>query len=144
MKLTRLTRPRFVGVLGLLLLAAGLIAACGNDEPSGRVFFTGIEGGAQVTSPVKVGMGVEGLTVEPANGVREGFGHHHILVDVGFTPFGQEIQKDIRHLHFGKGQTEASIELEAGEHTLRLLFADGEHVPYNPLVSDVITITVIE
>ena len=131
-KITRLTNSRLVGALGLLLLAAGLFAACGDDEPSGSVFFIGIENGDQVASPVQVGMGVEGLTVEPANGVREGFGHHHILVDVGFTPFGQEIPKDIRHIHYGKGQTEASFELEPGEHTLRLLFANGEHVPYDP------------
>ncbi len=144
LELTRLTGKRLVGVLGLLLFAVGLLAACGDDEPLGRVFFIGIEDGDRVSSPVQVRMGVEDLTVEPANGIREGFGHHHILVDVGLTPAGQEIPKDIRHLHFGKAQTEAAIELEPGDHTLRLLFANGEHVPYDPTISEVITINVTE
>jgi len=89
-------------------------------------------------------MGIEGLTVEPSGDIRDGFGHHHILVDVEFTPVGQEIPIDMRHIHFGKGQTEASLELDPGEHTLRLVFADGEHVPYDPIISALVSITVVE
>ncbi len=35
--------------------------------------------------------------------------------------------------HFGKGQTEASLTLLAGKHTLKLVFADYAHKPFNPL-----------
>ncbi|MBI2856641.1 MAG: DUF4399 domain-containing protein, partial [Chloroflexi bacterium] len=31
-----------------------------------------------------------------------------------------------------------------GEHTLRLLFAKGNHVPYDPAITDSIKITVVE
>ena len=57
----------------------------------------------------------------------EGAGHFHILVDTDFIPAGQVIPTDEQHLHYGKGQTEISLELEPGEHTLRLQFADGAH-----------------
>ena len=53
------------------------------------------------------------------------------------------IPADDNHIHFGKGQTETSVELEPGQHTLQLLLGDGNHVPHNPpLISPQITITV--
>jgi hypothetical protein len=46
-------------------------------------------------------------------------------------------------MHFGKGQTETSLTLPAGKHTLELVFADYAHMPFNPpLHSQKITITV--
>jgi hypothetical protein len=40
---------------------------------------------------------------------------------------GAEIPFDETHLHFGKGQTEASIPLTPGKHTLTLQFANALH-----------------
>lgn len=52
-------------------------------------------------------------------------------------PFSDETR------HFGGGQTEATLELEPGTHTLQLLFMDYRHVSFDPpLVSEKITITV--
>ena len=48
-------------------------------------------------------------------------------------------------LHFGKGQTETTLQLKPGKHTLQLVLGDHIHVPFNPLVaSEKITITVTE
>jgi hypothetical protein len=45
--------------------------------------------------------------------------------------------------HFGGGQTQADIELDAGEHTLQLILGDMAHVPLSPmLTSEKITIKV--
>lgn len=45
--------------------------------------------------------------------------------------------------HFGGGQTEATIELPPGTHTLQLLVGDHMHIPHDPpIMSDPITITV--
>ena len=45
--------------------------------------------------------------------------------------------------HFGLGQTETSVELKPGTHTLQLLVADQNHIPHHPVVmSERITITV--
>jgi hypothetical protein len=46
-------------------------------------------------------------------------------------------------LHFGKGQTQTTLTLAPGKHTLQLVFADLNHIAMNPpLVSKKITITV--
>jgi hypothetical protein len=46
-------------------------------------------------------------------------------------------------VHFGKGQTEASVTLTPGKHTLQLLLGDQMHIPFDPVVvSPKITITV--
>ena len=82
---------------------------------------------ATVSSPFEVVMAATGLVVEPSGELNEGAGHFHILVDTDFIPAGQVIPTDEQHLHYGKGQTTISLELEPGEHTLRLQFADGAH-----------------
>jgi hypothetical protein len=52
-------------------------------------------------------------------------------------PFSDKI------LHFGQAQTEASVNLAPGPHTLQLVLAGGNHVPHDPpVVSEKITITV--
>lgn len=129
-------------ITGFMTLALITLTACGGKQPAGKVFFLDSQDGAEVVSPFRVRMGVEGLIVEPADGIRAGSGHHHILIDVASTPLDQEIPKDVRHLHFGKGQTEAILDLEPGQHTLKLVFANGTHIPYNPPITDTITITV--
>ena len=44
---------------------------------------------------------------------------------------------------FGKGQTETTLDLAPGTHTLQLVMGDKDHIPHNaPVFSEVITITV--
>jgi hypothetical protein len=46
-------------------------------------------------------------------------------------------------VHFGKGQTETSVTLPPGKHTLQLVLGDSLHIPHDPAVySKQITITV--
>jgi hypothetical protein len=46
-------------------------------------------------------------------------------------------------MHFGKGQTEATIDLKPGKHTLQLVMGDGNHMLHNPpVMSEKITVTV--
>ena len=55
----------------------------------------------------------------------------------------EPIPMDQHHLHFGKGQTEATIDLAKGQHTLQLVLGDWSHVPHKPpVMSERITITV--
>ena len=84
--------------------------------------------GATVSSPFDVVMASAGLVVEPSGEINEGAGHFHILVNTDFIPAGQVIPTDDQHLHYGQGQTAISLELEPGEHTLRLQFANGAHI----------------
>ncbi|MBC7950443.1 MAG: DUF4399 domain-containing protein [Rhodospirillaceae bacterium] len=90
-------------------------------------------------------MGLKGMGVAPAGVVWANAGHHHVLVDVPPPPADEPIPNDRNHLHFGKGQTEARIELPPGKHTLQLILGDEKHFPFDPpLLSNKITITVKE
>jgi hypothetical protein len=139
-------------VLILALLAATPAFAQGTPSAEGAaVYFIGLEDGATVTSPVTIRFGLTGMGVAPAETVAEGTGHHHLLIDrapFGEGEFGAEeftlaIPKDDNHMHFGKGQTEVTLDLAPGQHTLQLVLGDHGHVPHEPpIVSPVITITV--
>lgn len=122
-----------------------LLSACGQDKGA-SVFFIEPADGATLQSPVTVKFGIKGMEVAPAGTQTPNTGHHHLLINVEELPdLSKPIPADEQHRHFGKGQTEASIELAPGTHTLRLLLGDGMHVPHKPVVmSDPITITVTE
>jgi hypothetical protein len=104
------------------------------------VSFAAPSDGASVSNPVRVAFATSHFTVEPAGVVHEHAGHLHVMVDVPCLDPGQPIPKDASHLHFGGGQTEATVDLSAGEHTLCLQAGDGAH---NALgLTDQITVTV--
>jgi len=124
------------------LLLGGLSTLAMAETPD--VFFISPADGATVTSPVTVQFGLTGMGVAPAGVERPGTGHHHLLIDAkSLPPAGQPIPADEHHKHFGGGQTQVSLELPPGEHTLQLLVGDQNHVPLEPsVVSEKISITV--
>lgn len=126
----------------IVVLAVG---ACGKKEPEGakgRVFFSEPQDGEEITGPVKVVMGVEGMEIKPAGEVIEGTGHHHLLINQDSMAAGQVIPTDDNHRHFGKGQTETELELAPGDYKLTLQFADGLHRSYGKDLSATIQIKV--
>ena len=122
-------------VIALILILSG----CG--APDG-VFFVNLEDGQTVSSPVKVEMGVNGMEIKPAGEIIKGTGHHHIIIDGNWIKTGDVVPANKTHIHFGKGQTETSLELEPGQHTLTLQFANGAHQSFGEAWSKTITITV--
>lgn len=99
--------------------------------------------GDVVSSPVTVVFGLKGMGVAPAGTDKEHTGHHHLLIDTPIPAMDQPIPADDNHKHFGKGQTETTIELSPGKHTLQLLLGNWLHVPHDPVVaSEVVEITV--
>lgn len=113
-------------VLALIFLALALVA-CANANQA-EVSFVEPKNGAAVASPVKVKMAATNFVVEPAGEVKEGAGHLHIMVDAPCVAAGQVVPKDDTHLHYGKGQVEAELELTPGKHILCLQAADGAHI----------------
>ena len=94
---------------------------------------------ATVSSPVTVCMEAWGVEVEPAKkGVNEGKGHNSPLP----ADLGKPIAKNATHVHMGDGSRCKTLTLSPGKHTIRSLFAKGNHIPYNPALTDVIEITV--
>ena len=113
--------------------------APGNAE----LYFISPAAGATVSSPVSVRFGLKNMGVAPAGVQMDNTGHHHLLVDTDLPPLDFPIINDENHLHFGGGQTEVTLELPPGEHSLQLLLGDFAHIPHEPAVrSERITITV--
>ncbi|MGH8897457.1 MAG: DUF4399 domain-containing protein [Egibacteraceae bacterium] len=112
----------------------------GSQAAQSYVDFAEPQNGATVSSPVTVKMKAEGITIEPAGVVRPGAGHFHVMIDTPCPAAGQVIPADDTHKHYGKGQTEATLELTPGQHTLCLQAADGAHTALAP--TKTITITV--
>lgn len=106
-----------------------------------KVFFVNLSDGQNVPNELKVVMGVSGMEVHPAGELIAGTGHHHILIDGKPMKKGMFIPKDGNHIHFGDGQTEATIQVPSGEHTLTLQFANGAHFSYGEQLSATITVT---
>ena len=131
--------------LTLLPVAAGRAVAATASPAGATAYIITPRDGAKVKSPVVVRFGLKGMGVTHAGDEFKNAGHHHLLVDVTDkldpdTP----IPADEHHLHFGAGQTETTLDLPKGKHTLQLVLGDAGHVPFNPSVeSKKITITVI-
>lgn len=100
--------------------------------------------GDTVGRDVVVQFGLKGMGVAPAGVTLDRTGHHHLLIDVATPPAANvPIPADARHVHFGGGQTQTSITLEAGTHTLQLNLGDALHRQFDPpVLSPKITITV--
>lgn len=115
-----------------------------KPSPAGaRAYIIAPQDGATVTSPISVVFGLAGAGVAPAGTVKADTGHHHLLIDAPMPALDAPIPADERHVHFGGGQTETTVTLTPGTHTLQLLLGDELHVPHDPpLVSDVVTISV--
>jgi hypothetical protein len=123
-----------------LFLALSLFN-CGTSQ-KGEVFFLEPSDGAELSSPVTAKFGVKNLAVEPAGEIKPGSGHHHLLINHESTPSGDTIPADQTHIHYGKAQAEAQLNLEPGNYKLTMQFANGAHQSYGPELSQTISITV--
>lgn len=140
-----MTAKQLLALLAVVLYACTTAAWARTPAPEGaKVYFISPVDGETVSSPVIVRFGLSGMGVAPAGMGNENTGHHHLLIDVDdLPPLDQPVPADDNHLHFGGGQTETSIELAPGKHTLQLLMGDMNHLPHEPaLVSEKITIEV--
>ncbi len=126
----------------MIILVVGLINC--EKKTNGKVFFVSPQNGEEVKSPVAFKMGVEGMEIQPAGEVKEGKGHHHIIINGDSISSGQPVPfVEKKTYHYGKGQTEASIELEPGEYDVTLQFANGAHISYGTELSSKIRIKVV-
>lgn len=114
------------------------------SPPGAQAYIISPRDGETVSSPVTVVFGLSGMGIAPAGVTFEGAGHHHVLIDTDLPEnLSIPLPADEKHVHFGKGQTQAPIELAPGTHTLQLVLGDHLHIPFDPLVvSPKITITV--
>lgn len=141
-----MTIARAVTTLLAISFVAPAFASDLTPAPEGaRAYIVSPADGETLRSPVTVVFGLEGMGIAPAGADLPNTGHHHLLVNV--DPADVEMQyslpADDNYRHFGGGQTQVTLDLPQGTHTLFLLLGDYGHVPHDPpIMSEVITINV--
>ena len=138
---------RAVAIAAVALASIATFAWAQERTPSpagAEVYIISPKDGATVKSPVTIQFGLKGMGVAPAGVKFENTGHHHLLIDTDVpADMNAPLPTSDNVRHFGKGQTEASVELKPGKHTLQLVLGDQSHIPLNPsVISKKITITV--
>jgi Domain of unknown function (DUF4399) len=135
-------------VITALLIGASLASAQERTPaPAGaEAYIIAPKNGAHVHSPVLVQFGLKGMGIAPAGTKFDNTGHHHLLIDSDPpADLSAPLPATDKIVHFGKGQTETSLSLTPGKHTLQLLLADQNHIPHSPpVLSQKITITVLK
>lgn len=136
----------------LVMALAIPVMAGETPSPAGaKQYIVNLKDGDVVSSPVKVLFGLSGMGVAPAGVEKANTGHHHILLNRAPLGMGEDgkdeldnpLVADENNIHFGGGQTETTLDLKPGKHTLQLVLGDHNHIPHNPPVqSEVIAITV--
>ena len=124
--------PLFRSAVRPILLSSLTIAAAAMAQaetaapPNGVVYFIDLKDGDTVKGPFKIQFGLSGMGVAPAGVEKSNTGHHHLLIDTTLTPeqAKEPIPADDHHLHFGGGQTETTLTLPPGRHTLQLVLGD--------------------
>jgi len=114
-----------------------------SESPEGaKAYIVSPKDGETVQKEFVVVFGLEGMGVAPAGIDIPDTGHHHLLVDQEALP-DMNMPLGSPPIHFGKGQTQTTLTLEPGTHTLQLILGDKLHIPHQPpVVSEMITITV--
>ena len=136
-----------ITLFSALLIApvAAIAESMKSEAPANAgVYFVQPTDGATVNETFKVVFGLRNMGVAPAGVEKAGTGHHHLLID---TDVPSDLSKSLpatdQIRHFGGGQTETTLDLPPGEHTLQLVFADFAHIPHDPpVISKKITIKV--
>ena len=156
-----------ISKLALTLVPAAMLAfnvSAADDEqpehkpqksPKGaKAYIVNLKDGRTVKAnkkgEIKVIFGLTGMGICPAGITASGVpipntGHHHLLVDDPKVDLKKPLPADQPDTikHFGKGQTETTLKLKPGKHTLQLVLGDYAHVPHvPPVMSKKITITV--
>jgi hypothetical protein len=138
-------RLRIFAYLSACLLVSAATAVAREPSPKGaEVYIVSPGDGATIKGPVTVVFGLKGMGIAPAGIKFDATGHHHLLVDTDApADLSQPLPANEKTLHFGKGQTQTTLTLPPGKHTLQLVLGDLLHVPHEPaVISKKITITV--
>jgi len=129
---------RIVALTLMVFTAVGVMAQERvPSPPNAELYIVAPKDGDKVSNPVTVRFGLKGMGVAPAGIKFDDTGHHHLLIDTDVPvdlskPIPPAVENKI--LHFGKGQTEVTLTLPPGKHTLQLVLGDYLHVPHNPAV----------
>ena len=136
---------KFNFLVFIILCCFSSVSAYGGETPSvpgTKVYFINLKEGQTIKSPYVIQIGLTSqMGIAPALADWPDTGHHHIIVDSTITNMNKSISS--KHIHLSKGQSEISVDLTKGKHTIQIVFADYSHIPHDPpVMSEVINITV--
>ena len=132
-------------LIGVCLTAIGLYSDDhrSTSPEAAKVYIISPADGEIVPKTFKVKFGLSNMGIAPAGVEVKNTGHHHLLIDQKRLPAMKKPMAPGKIKHFGKGQTETTITLPSGKHTLQLIMGNHIHIPHNPpVVSEKITIIV--
>ena len=134
---------RISTIIYVLVFFPLLLNAGETPSPEGaKTYFIDLKDGDKVKSPLLIRFGLtEQMGIAPALADWPDTGHFHLIIDSKPPNPNRPISN--KHLHLHKGQTEAIVELEQGQHTLQIVLGDYSHIPHDPpVMSDQITVNV--
>jgi len=133
---------KLTALISAVLLSIIPTFAVAGDDPT--LYFITPQDGDVVSSEFTIQFGLRDMGVAPAGVEKDNTGHHHLLIDVDtLPPMDAPLPKSDQVRHFGGGQTETSLSLPPGKHTLQLVLGNYAHIPHKaPVISKKITITV--
>jgi hypothetical protein len=136
---------KFIFIVQSLFLYFSISTIFGGETPSvpgARVYFINIKDGQTLKSPFLIQFGLTSeMGIAPALADWPDTGHHHLVIDSTITNMNKSISN--KHIHLHKGQTEITLKLPTGKHTIQIFFADYSHIPHDPpVMSEVITVNV--
>jgi Domain of unknown function (DUF4399) len=141
--LNRLIVTGTIAFSALAAVGAGVVQARTPAPENAEVYIISPADGDTVSSPVTIKFGLRDMGVAPAGVNKPNTGHHHLIIDADVPALDTPIPANDNYKHFGGGQTETTIELAPGKHTLQLIMGDLTHIPHDPpVMSRRITITV--
>ena len=120
-------------ILCLLILPLTLFSGETPSPEGAKAYFIDLKDGDTVNSPLLIRFGLtEQMGIAPALADWPDSGHFHLLIDKKQPNPNRPVSNNNLHLH--RGQTEATVELSTGKHTLQIVMGDYSHIPHNPPV----------
>lgn len=125
-----------------LVVVLWVLVSLSSAQEAPTVRILSPQEGATLTGPdATIQMEAIGVTIKPANGNRTpGEGHYHLYLDTdpqltSETPIGQEAVHTAQNSYTFKA-------LAPGKHTVTVVLADGQHIPFDPSVTAKVSFTV--
>ena len=131
---------RIIAALVVVVIGPWSTDATSNTDESSRAGpqFTNVKDGDTVSNPVVVRFTSTGATMRHSMGhtaTAMPLGHLHLIIDAPLPPAGQMVPMDSRHIHFSHGESQATLHLVPGDHSLQLVLAGADHHVGNPPVA---------
>ena len=136
---------KFIFIVQSLFLYFPVSTIFGGETPSvpgARVYFINIKDGQTLKSPFLIQFGLTSeMGIAPALADWPDTGHFHLIIDSPVPNKNTSISNN--HIHMHMGQTETTLKLTTGKHTMQIVLGDYSHIPHDPpVMSEVITVNV--